>query len=310
MSAVQMKSSRNIQSLLSVVFALICTAPATCAAFDTNGLVAWWTANGNAQDAAGSHSGTLSGGVEFVAGVQGQAFSFNGTDSYVQVSDAPDLRPTSALSLVFWAKRQRFGIDIAAEKGGDWTLGGTAFGVGLHSVNSNMFYLFYAGGWQGTPGVNDLEWHHYVVVAQQGQAYPRFFVDGTERAAIYGEGLAAVNFYPSTAPLHLGAQVGSYTYYGKLQLDDMMIFNRTLSFDEVRTLYLMRLARLSIASADAGVALSWPTNFDTGLLEAKDSLSSNLSWATVSGAVQISGANFVLTNSVNAGTRFYRLRLP
>ena len=32
----------------------------------------------------------------------------------------------------------------------------------------------------------------------------------------------------------------------------------------------MRLARLSIASADAGVALSWPTNYDTGLLEAKD----------------------------------------
>ena len=151
LSTVQLNFSRGIQLLLSVVFALICTTPATCVAFDTNGLVAWWTANGHAQDAAGSHSGTLSGGVEFASGVQEQAFSFNGTDSYVQVPDAPDLRPTSALSLAFWAKRQRFGIDIAAEKGGDWTLGGTALGVGLHSGNSNMFYLFYAGGWQGTP---------------------------------------------------------------------------------------------------------------------------------------------------------------
>jgi hypothetical protein len=182
--------------------------------------------------------------------------------------------------------------------------------VGLHSVNNNMFYFFYAGGWQGAPGVNDLEWHHYVVVAQQGQTHPQFFVDGEERAAIYGEGLATVNLYPSTAPLHLGAQVGSYTYYGKLQLDDLMVFNRALPLDEVQTLYLMRLARLSIASVGAGMALSWPTNYDTGILEANDSLSSNLSWATVSGTAQISGTNFVLTNAVNAGTRFYRLRLP
>jgi len=114
---------------------------------DTNGLVAWWTADGNALDAAGSHSGTLSGGVAFAPGVQGQTFSFNGTDSYVQVPDAPDLHLTSALSLAFWAKRQRFGIDIAAEKGGDWTLGGTAFGVGLHYINSHMFY----SGSQGQP---------------------------------------------------------------------------------------------------------------------------------------------------------------
>lgn len=92
-----MNSSRGIQLLLSVVFALVCTTPATCVAFDTNGLVAWWTANGHAQDAAGSHSGALSGGVGFASGVQGQAFSFNGTDSYVQVSDVPDLRVKSCI---------------------------------------------------------------------------------------------------------------------------------------------------------------------------------------------------------------------
>ena len=297
-------------ALLFAILGLVCANPATCVAMDTIGLVAWWTAEGNALDAAGSHSGTLSGGVAFAPGVQGQAFSFNGTDSYVQVPDAPDLHLTSALSLAFWAKRQQFGIDIAAEKGGDWTLGGTAFGVGLHYINSNMFYFFYAGGWQGTPGVDDLEWHHYVVMAQQGQTHPRFFVDGVERAAVYGEGLASVNLYPSTQPLHLGAQVGSYTYYGKLQLDDVMIFNRTLSFDEVRTLYLMRLARLAITPIAAGMAVSWPTNYATGILEAKDSLLSNLSWATVSGTAQISGTNFVLTNGADSGTRFYRLRLP
>lgn len=299
-----------IAALGLAVFGLVCANPATCVAIDTNGLVAWWTADGNALDAAGSHSGTLSGGVVFAPGVQGQAFSFNGTDSYVQVPDAPDLHLPSTLSLAFWARRQQFGVDIVAEKGGDWTLGGTAFGVGLHSINNNQFYFFYAGGWQGTPGVNDLEWHHYVVTAQQGQAHPRFFVDGAERAAVYGEGTASVNLYPSTQPLHLGAQVGSFTYYGQLQLDDLMLFNRILSPDEVRALYLMRLARLSITPVAAGTMVSWPTNYDTGVLEAKGSLLTSVPWATVSGTAQISGTNFVLTNGLDVGTRFYQLRLP
>jgi len=304
------RNARVAGALVLATLLLGCPARLECAALNTNGLVAWWTADGSALDAVGSHTGTLLGSAAFAPGIEGQAFAFNGVDSYVQVPDAPDLRTTNALSIAFWAKRQRFGIDIAVEKGDDWTLGRTTYGVGLHQINSNMFYFFFAGGWQGTPGVSDQDWHHYVVVAQQGQPHPRFYVDGAERAATYQEGAATISLFPSTQPVHLGAQVGNFNYFGQLLLDDVMLYSRALSSEEVQTLALLRVARLSISLLPAGVAVSWPTNYDTGLLEGKTSLSEAVQWVTVPGVPQISGTNFSLTTGTDAASHFYRLLIP
>ena len=51
------------------------------------GLVAWWSADGRANDIVGSHNGTLSGGASFATGEGRQAFSFDGSSGYVQVPD-------------------------------------------------------------------------------------------------------------------------------------------------------------------------------------------------------------------------------
>jgi hypothetical protein len=65
------------------------------------GLVGWWKAEGNAQDAIGGHDGTLRNGAGFAAGLVGQAFSLDGVDDFVEVSDAASLRPAS-LTLEAW----------------------------------------------------------------------------------------------------------------------------------------------------------------------------------------------------------------
>ena len=48
------------------------------------GIVAWYKADGNANDSAGGNNGTLEGGATYAAGHSGEAFSFNGTSAYVQ----------------------------------------------------------------------------------------------------------------------------------------------------------------------------------------------------------------------------------
>ena len=55
------------------------------------GLVAWWAAEGNANDVLGNHSGVLSNGVAFAPGKVGQAFSFDGTNDFVRVDASPGL---------------------------------------------------------------------------------------------------------------------------------------------------------------------------------------------------------------------------
>jgi len=51
---------------------------------------AWFKAENNANDSAGSHNGTLQGGASFAAGKVGQAFQLDGKSGYVQVPDSPD----------------------------------------------------------------------------------------------------------------------------------------------------------------------------------------------------------------------------
>jgi hypothetical protein len=49
-------------------------------------MIAWWSADGHTVDITGlGHNGTLVNGATYAPGKVGQAFSFNGTNSYVQV---------------------------------------------------------------------------------------------------------------------------------------------------------------------------------------------------------------------------------
>ncbi|MGE0452153.1 MAG: Ig-like domain-containing protein [Vicinamibacteria bacterium] len=200
------------------------------------GLAAFWHADGDAFESVSGVPGQLEGGVAFAPGKIGQAFDFDGIDDAVEAPDSPGLRITDTVSIAFWAKRQRFGVDIVLEKGGDWTGGQTNYGVGLHEANERMFYFFFAGGWRGAPGVADLDWHHYAVVATHGDANPRLFIDGVERAPSYGDGAAAINLNPSPLPLHLGAQLrdpNNWNSFGQLLLDSVQIYDRALTPAEI-----------------------------------------------------------------------------
>ena len=207
-----------------------------------SGLVAWWPAEGNAADATSNrYDGTASGGVNYVLGRSGSGFAFDGTNGVVTVPDSPGLRLGTALTLEFWAKRQRYAIDIVLEKGGDWNpaqSGEANYGVGLHSINNRMFYFFFRGGWRGTSGVADLNWHHYAIVATNGAANPGLYIDGVARPVEFSSGTAVLNLYASTRPLHLGAQLSpGWNYYGNSVLDDARIYNRGLSAAEIAYLY-------------------------------------------------------------------------
>src|SRR6185369_14512070 len=85
----------------------ICTPPPP-------NMTAWYTAENNAIDVIGGNNGTLSGGIAFVPGKVNQAFSFDGIDDLVTVPDSPSLQMASAVSIDFWAQRQRDGVDIVA----------------------------------------------------------------------------------------------------------------------------------------------------------------------------------------------------
>src|SRR5207245_535419 len=68
------------------------------------GLVGWWPGDGSASDIVGTNQGSLQGGaVANAVGMVGSAFSFDGTNRYIQVPDSPALRPTN-LTICCWVR--------------------------------------------------------------------------------------------------------------------------------------------------------------------------------------------------------------
>lgn len=88
-------------------------------------LIAYWPADGTAEDIIGGKNGTLTGGAEFVeGGVNLQAFSFDGISGSVR---APDFSHQGPFTLSLWAKtdnsgQQAFtGVFASADDGSETT---------------------------------------------------------------------------------------------------------------------------------------------------------------------------------------------
>ncbi len=111
----------------------------TAAANDpsANGLVAWWKAEGNALDSVGTCDGSWSGTEAYAAGEVGQAFSFNGTDSYVDIANNSSMDfGTGNFSISFWLKLNSLASDQ--------TLIHKSVGSVLDNTNKTYFIEFNA----------------------------------------------------------------------------------------------------------------------------------------------------------------------
>ena len=111
------------------------------------GLVADYHFDGDANDSSGNeNNGTIYGGAAFVDGVSGQALSFDGVDDYVNVSDAPTLDLTTALTIEAWINPEVFpqegGAPILAKGTGG---GGEVYGFDFPSLGNLRFYVWYGG---------------------------------------------------------------------------------------------------------------------------------------------------------------------
>ncbi len=235
--------SNSVGTLLSSNAILTVNPPPPCAA-PPLGLVSWWRAEANALDEVGGHNGTLHNGAGFDRGRAGEAFSFNGTNSYVEVPDSASLRLTNELTIEFWVKRQTLNVpnaDYIIEKGGDWTGGDQNYAVALHrSAYNYCLHFACAGAWWGAGSVADLNWHHCAVIARNGQAAPDFYIDGVQQTVTYHEGAASISLPSSTRPLHLGALLDPVTgwyYFSRTLVDEVSLYNRALTAVEVQAIY-------------------------------------------------------------------------
>ena len=113
----------------------------TMGSFLPAGVVAYWNFDGNANDQTGIYNPSASGvtAVTYVTGrnaASGQAASFNGTTSLIEIPNGDVLNNTSDFSLSFWiktdttAKRDQFVMGLAGWNGFQFEYNSNVYGTG------------------------------------------------------------------------------------------------------------------------------------------------------------------------------------
>jgi hypothetical protein len=237
-----------VLAILLIVVLALPAAAASCSP-PPAGLVGWWTGDGNASDIVGSNNGTLQGGTTAtVAGMVNQAFNFDGTNGYVVIPDAAALRPTN-LTIEAWVRFS--GLDSLASGGSP---PGDQYIVFKQNTQSGNFEGFDLGKTRLTGGdgfsflvasatgayvevdsatrISTNVWYH--VAAVRGSNFIQLYVNG------HLETNASVSFPQNYGnfPLYFGTSgQSSWDHKFKGSLDEVSLYNRALSSNEIAAIY-------------------------------------------------------------------------
>ena len=92
-----------------------------------------------------------------------------------------------------------------------------------------------------TTGYNDGKWHYFVAVSDRskdGLNQIKLYVDGVENTIHYSPYITDLTGNYGTYPLYLGSRGGT-TYFHQGFLDEVRIYNRALSAEEIKRHYEM-----------------------------------------------------------------------
>jgi len=202
----------------------------------SDGLVSWWKLNGNANDAWGTNHGTAYGVIWLPKG----AASFDGVDDYVEIRNfEPDLTEKD-WSITAWIKAgtQSIAARIYGPEGGfgEWARlvltparvlsveASTDDGVTRIEVIS-------AGPW------DDNQWHFVAWVADATEI--RLYIDGNLEGSDVNNlpaGTVVADYFPIGCRREVDKKEYSLFFNGII--DEVRIYNRALSADEVKKCYL------------------------------------------------------------------------
>jgi hypothetical protein len=185
----------------------------------------------------GSNNGVLVGGAGFTAGKVGQSFMFDGLSQFLTVSNNPTLNPTNAITVECWMNPSGLPdefCDIVSKDGETserqylLTLDGATRQIRAHISVPSGFYYF-AGSSVLQTGV----WNH-VAMTYDGSRL-KLFVNGQLDGSVAVTG----PIISTSQPLRIGggAPVGRRQYFFAGQIDDVSLYNRALSSNEIAAIY-------------------------------------------------------------------------
>ena len=213
------------------------------------GIVSWWRFEDDAKDEVGENDGTLQGSISFIDGKYGKAGNFDGSGDYISVADNSSLKfGTNDFSYAFWFNLKS-GYVVSANNQIQ-LFGKRKGGQGNYETQINFNQNGKISTYIATPQINLLStteisienWHHIAIVKDNVNVY--IYVNNLLEGTI-----STTANVDSDNPLVFGGETEFYNSGGNGgnpesftgQIDEVMIFNRALTTEQVKAIYEINL---------------------------------------------------------------------
>ena len=243
-----------------VMLCMLCSLISQSEADLSEGLVLYLPFNGDAKDASGNgHDGEIDG-AQSVDGHFGKALEFDGSDNFVEIPYTEDFNITEGITLGAWVTAnvpfdpQWRGI-INAKKS---TYGPYLLQTGGAAKAEIGLYLGGAWTWLRTASSLERDVFHHVVGVYDLDSGLHIYFDGQLDD---GEGSAGAKPNAIDENTDEGVTVGHfYNLAGRWWdgiIDEVVIYNRALTEDEVNELFQQELALTLSVEPTGKLATTW-----------------------------------------------------
>ncbi|RJQ50864.1 MAG: hypothetical protein C4526_11220, partial [Nitrospiraceae bacterium] len=195
-----------------------------------SGLISWWPGEDNADDISGTNNGALLNGTTFSNGKVRKAFSFDGTDDYVEITGGAFDFGSAPFSIDFWMYSNTNGSNTYL-LGKSLPDAGEGFDIRL---DGNTIQVSGVNGWDfnivSDASITPNNWHHIAVSSTDTTT--DLYIDGVLK------GSSARQYINTTAnPFRIGftTNFGGTAFNGLI--DEVDIFNRALASSEIADIY-------------------------------------------------------------------------
>jgi uncharacterized repeat protein (TIGR02543 family) len=203
-------------------------------------MIAWWAGNDSAADIQGAHDATLDG-AGFGPGEVNHAFTFNGTSDKVNIPASNDWNfGTGGFTVDFWEQSSDASDTMyALSFEPDPTFNGQNLDFDFNDGGFGLWVFWNGGGGNkiqvgSTGAYTDGQWHHFVLT-RVGTTFT-LYVDG---AAAGTTDYAPAIDLSGGSDNYIGARNinGTINKFWNGSIDEVEVFNRGLSADEVAGIY-------------------------------------------------------------------------
>lgn len=218
------------------------------------GPVAYWSfddlANPGHDDSGNGNNGIVNGTVS-ADGICGKALNFDGQNDYVDVPDAPDLNPTSAITITAWFKADSFALGTYSwphivDKSGNPDPTGYFMAI-VQVYQNNPCVGFAVEPVGGVPAGSDLgvpiltpgNWYFSAGV-YDGSALTVYVGSAEQLPLVATSANYSGNIVPSSNNLNIGRDASypsSTNRFFHGAIDEVRIYDRALSVVEIEDLY-------------------------------------------------------------------------